>query len=97
MTPTPTATAAPTEADLTPDLMARVMKLSTAERDKLIDVLLETVPDRAAPPAPPPGGWKEEIARRAAAYQRGELETISGEESIARLNAHLREKYGDDY
>jgi putative addiction module component (TIGR02574 family) len=35
--------------------------------------------------------WKEEIARRVAAYQRGELETMTVEEVAALLEADQRE------
>ena len=51
--------------------------LSPDERARPADVLLESLRD--APLAEIEAAWDREIVKRAAAYERGELETFSAE------------------
>ena len=55
--------------------------LTPEERAGLAETLLESL--RAAPIAEIEAAWDREIELRAAAYDRGELETISAEDVFA--------------
>ena len=55
--------------------------LTPEERARLAETLLESL--RAAPIAEIEAAWDREIEVRAAAYDRGELETISAEDVFA--------------
>lgn len=89
---TPTAT-----DDLPADLVERVNALSPVAKGKLMDLLLDEDDEISSAPARFTSekvrlAWKEEIARRIAAYQRGEVKTLSVEEVIAQLDAALAEE-----
>lgn len=81
--------------DLPADLIERVNALSPTAKGRLFDLLADDE-EVASPPKQHPSdavrlAWKEEIARRIAAYERGELETMTVEEVIAQLEADQRE------
>lgn len=63
------------------DLENRVKSLPAEERAQLAEVLLESLQD--APLAEIEAAWDREIEERAAAYDRGELPTISAEDVFA--------------
>jgi putative addiction module component (TIGR02574 family) len=63
------------------DLEEQARKLSSEERASLAESLLESLRD--APIAEIEAAWELEIAERVAAYDRGELQTISAEELFA--------------
>jgi hypothetical protein len=89
---TPTAT-----DDLPADLVERVHALSPAAKDKLFHLLLDEEEGLSNKPVPWASeevrlAWKEEIARRIAAYQRGEMKTLSTEEVLAQLDEALAEE-----
>lgn len=89
---TPTAT-----DELPADLVERVNALSPAAKGKLVDMLLDEEDGISNEPMRYASekvrlAWKEEIARRIAAYQRGEVKTLSVEEVIAQLDAELEEE-----
>lgn len=88
---TPTAT-----DDLPADLVERVNALSPAAKDKLFHMLLDEEDEISTEPMQYASeairlAWKEEIARRIAAYQRGEVKGIPVAEVIAQLDADLDE------
>jgi len=63
------------------ELEDQARALTPEERARLAETLLESL--RAAPIAEIEAAWDREIEIRAAAYDRGELETISAEEVFA--------------
>ena len=87
----------PTVTDQLPaDLVERVNALSPAAKDKLFDLLLGEGDEISNEPMRYTSekvrlAWNEEIARRIAAYQRGELEVIPAEEVLALLQADQAE------
>lgn len=76
---------------LTPELIATLRSLSPDEKEAAIDILL---PDDPAPPPPTDAeraARRELFARRIAEYQRGEVKAYTAEESLARIDALLKE------
>jgi len=63
------------------ELEDQARALTPEERARLAETLLESL--RAAPIAEIEAAWDREIEVRAAAYDRGELETISAEDVFA--------------
>ena len=63
------------------ELERQARSLSAEERAQLAEVLLESL--REAPLAEIEAAWDREIKERAAAYDRGELHTISAEDVFA--------------
>ena len=68
-------------ADVLKELEQKVKALTPEERARLAEVLLESLQD--APIAEIEAAWKLEIEQRVAAYDRGELRTISAEDVFA--------------
>ena len=68
-------------ADTLKELEAQARSLSPDERARLAEMLLESL--REAPFAEIEKAWEMEIAERAAAYDRGELPTLSAESVFA--------------
>jgi putative addiction module component (TIGR02574 family) len=68
-------------SDTLKELEAQARSLSPEERARLVEFLLESL--REAPLAEIEKAWELEIAERAAAYDRGELPTVSAESVIA--------------
>jgi len=68
--------------DLLKELEARARSLSPEERAKLAELLLESL-HHDAPLAEIERAWEREIEERAAAYDRGELPTVSAESVFA--------------
>lgn len=87
----------PTATDELPaDLVERVKQLSPIAKGKLFDLLVDEGDEISADPSPYASeairlAWKEEIARRIAAYQRGELEVLTVEESLAAVDTAIEE------
>lgn len=76
------------------DILDRVRKLPPEVREDIAHELL----DELEPAGPQPFtseavrlAWKEEIARRIAAYERGELVVMTAEEVMAQLEADQQE------
>ena len=67
-------------------LEAEVLKLSTAERSRLLDRLLASLEADAEIQQ----AWASEAERRDAEIEEGKAKLVSGEEVIARLRAELR-------
>jgi putative addiction module component (TIGR02574 family) len=63
------------------ELEKQAKALTAEERARLAEVLLESLQD--APIAEIEAAWDREIEQRVAAYERGELQTISAEEVFA--------------
>jgi putative addiction module component (TIGR02574 family) len=63
------------------ELEDQARALTPEERAKLAEAILESLRD--APIAEIEAAWDREIESRAAAYDRGELETISAEDVFA--------------
>jgi putative addiction module component (TIGR02574 family) len=63
------------------ELEEQARHLSSEERARLAEVLLESLRD--APSAEIEAAWAHELEARVAAYERGESETFSAEEVFA--------------
>ena len=63
------------------ELEQQARALSPEERAKLAEALLDSLRD--APVAEIEAAWEREIEVRAAAYDRGELQTVTAEEVFA--------------
>ena len=68
-------------SDALKDLEKQAKSLSADERAQLAEVLLQSIQD--PPLAEIEAAWDREIEERAAAYDRGELQTISAEDVFA--------------
>ena len=65
-------------SDVVAELAERGLSLQPEDRSRLVELLLESLHE---PPVPDvEAAWDEEIKRRVAAYERGEVETFSAEE-----------------
>jgi putative addiction module component (TIGR02574 family) len=67
--------------DVLKELEQQAKALTPEERAKLAEILLESLQE--APIADIEAAWDREIQERAAAYDRGELQTISAEDVFA--------------
>jgi putative addiction module component (TIGR02574 family) len=65
------------------DIEEQARQLTSEERARLAESLLESLRD--APIAEIEAAWEQEIAERVAAYDRGELQTVSAEELFAEV------------
>lgn len=63
------------------ELEQQARSLSAEERARLAEMLLESL--REAPLAEIEAEWEREIGERAAAYDRGELQTFAAEDVLA--------------
>lgn len=68
-------------SDALKELEKKAKSLSAEERAKLAEVLLESLEGESL--AEIEAAWDREIEERAAAYDRGELQTISAEDVFA--------------
>jgi putative addiction module component (TIGR02574 family) len=68
-------------SDTLEELQTQVRSLSSEERAKLADFLLDSLRD--APLAEIEQAWEREISERVAAFERGELPTFSAESVFA--------------
>lgn len=68
-------------SDALEELERKAKSLSAEERARLAEVLLESLEGESL--AEIEAVWEREIEERAAAYDRGELQTISAEEVFA--------------
>lgn len=68
-------------ADVLKELEQQAKALTAEERARLAEVLLESLQD--APIAEMEAAWEREIEQRVAAYDRGELQTVSAEDVFA--------------
>jgi putative addiction module component (TIGR02574 family) len=68
-------------SELLLELSARAKTLSPEERAQLAEILLESLEEAA--PSEISAEWEREIARRVAAYERGESVTYAAEDVFA--------------
>jgi putative addiction module component (TIGR02574 family) len=68
-------------SDLLKELEQQAKALTPEQRARLAEVLLESLQD--APITEIEAAWAREIEERAAAYDRGELKTVSAEDVFA--------------
>lgn len=64
------------------ELAERGKALTPEDRSRLVDMLLESLHED--PLAEVEAAWDEEVERRLAAYDRGEIQAIEGEEVLAK-------------
>lgn len=68
--------------DQVTELAERGKALAPEDRSRLVDMLLVSLHE--APIAEVEVAWDQEVERRLAAYDRGELEALDGEEVLAK-------------
>jgi putative addiction module component (TIGR02574 family) len=75
------------------EILDRVRKLPPEAREDIVNELLDELEPTGSPYTSEAVrlAWKEEIARRIAAFERGEMETMTVEESLAAIDAALEE------
>ena len=64
------------------ELAERGRKLAPDERSRLVDMLLESLHED--PLADVEAAWDVEVEHRLAAYERGEMQSVDGEEVLAK-------------
>ena len=67
--------------DVVAELAERGFSLTPEDRSRLVELLLESLHE--PPLADIEAAWEEEIKRRVAAYDRGEVETYAAEDVFA--------------
>lgn len=75
-------------SDTAADLAHRAKRLPREERERLVDELLVSLNEPAA--AELDAAWVDEIQRRLAAHDHGEVTPLSGEEVFAKARAIAR-------
>ena len=68
--------------DQVSELAERGKELIPEERSRLVDMLLVSLHE--APVAEVEAAWDQEVERRLAAYDRGEMQAVDGEEVLAK-------------
>lgn len=68
--------------DQVTELAERGRKLAPDERSRLVDMLLESLHE--APLAEVEAAWDVEVEHRLAAYDRGDMQSVDGEEVLAK-------------
>ena len=71
------------------ELAERGKKLAPEDRSRLVDRLLESLHE--APLLEVETAWDEEVERRLAAYDRGELQSLDGEEVLAKARRLVKQ------
>lgn len=74
--------------DTAADLAQRGKQLPPDERERLVDALLESLNEPASTQLDV--AWEAEIARRLAAYDKGEVQAISAEQVFAEARTIAR-------
>lgn len=70
------------------ELAERGKELAPEDRSRLVDLLLESLHE--APLMEVEAAWDEEVEHRLVAYDRGELQSLDGEEVLARAHRLTR-------
>jgi putative addiction module component (TIGR02574 family) len=70
------------------ELAERGKALAPGDRSRLVDMLLESLNEQSLSEIE--SAWDEEAERRLAAYDRGDMQTIDGEEVLAKARALAR-------
>ena len=71
-------------SDHVSELAERGKELAPEDRSRLIDMLLISLHE--APVAEVEAAWDQEVERRLAAYDRGEVQAIDGKEVLAKAH-----------
>lgn len=74
--------------DQVKELAERGIALPTEERSRLVDLLLESLHE--SPTDEGEAAWALEIERRLAAYDRGEIASVAGEDVFAKARSLAR-------
>ena len=74
--------------DQVAELAERGKALAPEDRSRLVDMLLESLHEGSL--AEVEVAWDEEVERRLAAYDRGEVQAIAGEEVMAKARRLAR-------
>ena len=74
--------------DQVAELAERGKALAPEDRSRLVDMLLESLHEGSL--AEVEVAWDEEVERRLAAYDRGEVQAIDGEEVLAKARRLAR-------
>lgn len=74
--------------DRVEELAQRGMALPPADRSRLVDMLLISLHEE--PLGDVEAAWDQEVEHRLAAYDRGELRAVDGEEVLAKARALAR-------
>ena len=82
------------DTDLTPELIDRVMRLSAANKDRLVGLLVAGEDGLADEPDAVREAWRAELARRVADVESGRVATVDADEVLAQARQRLRERYG---
>lgn len=74
--------------DQVKELAERGIALPTENRSRLVDLLLESLHE--SPTGEVEAAWALEIERRLAAYDRGEIASVAGEDVFAKAQSLAR-------
>jgi putative addiction module component (TIGR02574 family) len=77
-----------TMRDQVVELAEQGKALAPEDRSRLVDMLLESLHEE--PLADVEAAWDEEVERRLAAYDRGEIQAVDGEEVLAKARQLAR-------
>jgi putative addiction module component (TIGR02574 family) len=75
-------------SDQVAELAMRGKALAPEDRSRLVDMLLESLNEQSLTEIE--AAWDEEAERRLAAYDRGDVQAIDGEEVLAKARALAR-------
>ena len=74
--------------DLVKELAERGIALPTEDRSRLVDLLLESLHESSRNEVE--AAWAIEIEQRLAAYDRGEMESVEGDDVFAKARSLAR-------
>jgi putative addiction module component (TIGR02574 family) len=75
-------------SDQVAELAKRGKALAPEDRSRLVDMLLESLNEQSLSEIE--AAWDEEVEHRLAAYDRGDVQAIDGEEVLAKARALAR-------
>jgi putative addiction module component (TIGR02574 family) len=75
-------------SDQVAELAKRGKALAPEDRSRLVDMLLESLNEQSLSEIE--AAWDEEVESRLAAYDRGDVQAIEGEEVLAKARALAR-------
>lgn len=75
--------------DQVTELAERGKELAPEDRSRLVDMLLESLHE--APLLEVEAAWDEEVESRLAAYDRGEIQSLDGEEVLAKARRLVKQ------
>jgi putative addiction module component (TIGR02574 family) len=75
-------------SDRVAELAKRGKALAPEDRSRLVDMLLESLNEQSLSEIE--AAWDEEVEKRLAAYHRGDVQSVEGEEVLAKARALAR-------